>query len=443
MRAGRVVVGLLCARFAMSPVAACAELLPEFEHGELVAGLEQGALLPDVVLERPAAEAFEAARHIRDWRVVWDRGLYLESSDRYWVLRLGGRLQTDVGAVVPNDEIDGRFGFDGVATRAQIRRARLYVRGTIGRRVDWKIQYDFANQIFNDLYVAIRDVGPIDLVHVGNFKEPFSLEELVSSNDTVFLERGLPNALVSGRKGGVAALSAFLGNRLTFELGLFGDTSAVRQLGDTFSQTGSGFDLTLRATGLPLRLGPHHFLHVGGSFLRRVRSDDTTRFRSPPESALAPFLVDTGDFQSDGGNSFGLEVAYVRGRLYAQSEWIATSSNVVDDDAHHFGGFYVQAAWFLTDDQRHFLGKRGIWGRVTPRCDAFRPGCWGAWEVAARLSRLDLESGEIRGGILDDATLGLNWYLTDTLRVSANWIRGHLQSVGTAHVVQARFQVAY
>lgn len=383
------------------------------------------------------------AEELGRWRFSWDRGLWLDSPEQYWTFKLGGRLQADTGFLAPDAGLEGRFDLNGSEERSEIRRARLYVRGTIGAHVGWKIQYDFATELFADVYLALRDVGPVDLAHFGHFKEPFSLEELVGSNETVFLERGLPNALVSGRKGGIAGLSSFFDNRLTLELGLFGDTSNVQQLGDTFSQTGSGFDLALRITGLPWRLGPNRFLHVGGSYLHRVRSGDTTRFLSPPESNLAPFLADTGEFESDGGNSFGLETAYTHGRFYAQGEWIVTGADVVDSGTHHFGGLYVFAAWFLTDDHRTFLGEKGIWGRVTPRCDALQPGCWGAWEVAARFSRLDLESGDIRGGILNDTTLGLNWFLTETLRISANWVRGHLQTVGTINIVQARFQVAY
>ena len=129
----------------------------------------------------------------------------------------------------------------GSAARAVVRRARFYVCGTTGKHVAWKLQYDFANQLFADIYLALREIGPVDLVLLGHFKEPFSLEELVSSNQTVLMERGLPNALLTGKKTGASALQAFLDNRLTFQISMFADTSNVEQLGDTFSQTGSGF----------------------------------------------------------------------------------------------------------------------------------------------------------------------------------------------------------
>lgn len=396
-----------------------------------------------MIFEQPTQALEEAASEIRTWRFSWDRGLYLHSPNEYWAFKAGGRLQFDTGVVAPSDKIDGRFGFDGAAARFAVRRARLYLRGTIGDHVGWKVQYDVANEIFADVYLALRDLGPVDLAHLGHFKEPFSLEELVNSNETVFMERGLPNALVTGRKGGASALHAAFGNRLTFELGVFGDTSDVKQLGDTFSQTGSGFDLALRITGLPWRKDSNHFLHLGLSYLHRVRSDETTRFRSPPESFLAPFLVDTGEFQSNGGNVYGLEAAFAHDRFYAQAEWILTDSDTVDFGWRSFHGTYVFAAWFLTDDHRVFQGQKGIWGRVTPHCSALEPGCWGAWEVAARYSRLDLSSGPIQGGLLNDTTLGLNWYLTDTIRVSANWVLGYLQSGGATNILQARFQLAY
>ncbi len=46
----------------------------------------------------------------------------------------------------------------------------------------------------------------------------------------------------------------------------------------------------------------------------------------------------------------------------------------------------------------------------------------GAWQLAARISGLDLDDGPVRGGKIVDTTLGLNWYLNPYLRVTANWV---------------------
>ena len=48
-------------------------------------------------------------------------------------------------------------------------------------------------------------------------------------------------------------------------------------------------------------------------------------------------------------------------------------------------------------------------------------GTGGAWEVGARYSFVDLTAGPVRGGKLDDVTLGLTWYLNPLFRVDFNY----------------------
>jgi phosphate-selective porin OprO/OprP len=62
-------------------------------------------------------------------------------------------------------------------------------------------------------------------------------------------------------------------------------------------------------------------------------------------------------------------------------------------------------------------------------------GGWGAWEIAARISEINLNSGgflfpqptfgavsNIQGGRQYDFTLGLNWYPDKGIRFMANWV---------------------
>ena len=47
------------------------------------------------------------------------------------------------------------------------------------------------------------------------------------------------------------------------------------------------------------------------------------------------------------------------------------------------------------------------------------------WEIAARYSYVDLNSGtgstRIQGGIMDGISLGLNWYLNTNLNIMFDW----------------------
>ena len=104
-----------------------------------------------------------------------------------------------------------------------------------------------------------------------------------------------------------------------------------------------------------------------------------------------------------------------------------------------FNGGYVQVAYTLTGENRAYDKKSGClsryyFGTQGPYENAFlvrdEAGglCWGrgAWEVAARYSYIDLNSGigttAIQGGIMDGFGIALNWYMNTNLTVNTEWV---------------------
>src|ERR1019366_2046746 len=93
-----------------------------------------------------------------------------------------------------------------------------------------------------------------------------------------------------------------------------------------------------------------------------------------------------------------------------------------------FTGGYIQASYFLTGENRTYdkrlgrLGSEYIARANTPfwlvrgEDGRFNYGL-GAWELAARYSRLDLNDPSVKGGILDQVEAGVNWHLNNNLRV--------------------------
>lgn len=110
-------------------------------------------------------------------------GLKVESQDGAFKFQVGGRVMVDT-AIYDKDKTS-------LGSAAEIRRARLFAKGTVYNDWFYKAQIDFAS---DDVKITI-----------GNQKEPFSLEELTSSKYITFMERGLPNAFSPGRDIGISA----------------------------------------------------------------------------------------------------------------------------------------------------------------------------------------------------------------------------------------------
>src|SRR5690606_21940060 len=92
-------------------------------------------------------------------------------------------------------------------------------------------------------------------------------------------------------------------------------------------------------------------------------------------------------------------------------------------------GGYALMRYTLTGERLPYLKRAGVFGRIVPDNPVnFGTGDWGAWEVAARWSYLDLNGTGFPGPgrRLNDTTLGLNWYWNAHLKFQLNWIHAFL-----------------
>ena len=109
-----------------------------------------------------------------------------------------------------------------------------------------------------------------------------------------------------------------------------------------------------------------------------------------------------------------------------------------------FWGGYGFVSYMITGEQRPYQADQANFGRVLP-ADPFLGGAGGrgAFEVAFRVSYLDLEDRDIEGGRLLDLTWGFNWYATETVRVLTNIIWADPRTVaGSSWIAQVRLQWA-
>lgn len=285
-----------------------------------------------------------------------------------------------------------------------VRRARVGLDGKLGTDWSFEIAYELADDgSYKD--VALRYEGwRLADITVGQFKVPFGLEELISSNNTLFVERALPgDAFGQARRVGIG----FDRSEDRYTLSLMGFGRSID--GDEGRGAGARF------TFLPIR-SERSLLHVGTA-LTTERPAGEVDFKARPESRPTGVrFVNTGDMDDVGRiHRLGLELAWQAGPFTAQAEWMGADVERRSRPDAKLSGWYAAGSWMLTGEPRRY--KSGVFKSVTPG------GRFGAWELGVRYSHLDLDDGLVRGGTEDNVTLGLNWYAGEHIRVLANYIK--------------------
>lgn len=352
-------------------------------------------------------------------------GLKVKSRDNGFEFNVGGRIQVDSG-FYQDDRIDHADG-------TELRRARLDVGGRIEKDWKFKLAYDFADNAVEDKSAYIAYAGwPLATIKAGLYAQPFTLSEATSSLDSTFMEEPmLVSAFKTDDRIGVGLESG--GKEWSAQAGLFGEGAKPNTVKGQEEANGAA----LRLTWAPA-LGKESLLHLGvGAVYQTTNSDSKheASFNARPEAHVGTQkMVKTGDISdvSDWA-SYGLEFAAGQGPLSVEGEYVMTQ---VDRRAGFpnlkFSGYYGSVSWRITGESRPYEAESGSFGRIKPKENFnLEKGGWGAWEVAARYSNLDLTDNSVNGGEENNVTLGINWYLNPRLRLMANYVLADFEKSGT------------
>jgi phosphate-selective porin OprO/OprP len=372
------------------------------------------------------------------FKVFWREGLRFETADKKVKLRIAGRLQNDWMFASAETSLEDKLGHLEGGT--EFRRARIELSGSLFGNVEFKFDYDLGggDAEIKDSYVGLTKIPGLGTFRVGHFKEPFGMDQLTSGSQLTFLERSLADLFSPARNTGFAVMNSTASQRVTWAAGLFADTDNYGERKDNQKD----FNLTLRLTALPwYRQDGRGLVHLGAAYSRRSPNDGVLRYRQRPESHLAYYFVDTKPMPADAVNQFGLEAAVVLETFSLQGEYVGVMVDSPSAGDPAFNSYYVYGTWFLTGESRSYNKPSGVFGRVTPRANWGGEGGFGAWELALRYSHLDLTDGLALGGVLDDYTVALNWYLNPHTKVQFEFVRAEREGFGAANVFQMRFHV--
>ncbi len=302
---------------------------------------------------------------------------------------------------------------------AELRRARLGMKGNISKDLEYKIEVDFGNESVSmkDAYLAYTGIENTELI-AGNFKPSMSLENNTSSNDITFIERSAPtSAFTFSEILGIGGKTH--GEKWSLAAGLFNDDVGVQSSDD------EAWAAVVRGTVAPI-LNNETLIHLGASatYFSPDQANDRFDFDAQAENALQS--VDSVSANFTGGDSaqiYGLEAAAKWGAVSAQGEYYITNVEMNQGNNLGFTGGYVQGSWVLTGESRPYNIGKGAFSGIKPS-NPFdvQNNNWGAFEIAARYSTLDVSDENVLGGEMDNYTLALNWYLNDYARLMANYI---------------------
>jgi phosphate-selective porin OprO/OprP len=351
-------------------------------------------------------------------------------------------------------------GVGPIENGADFRRARLAASAALAPNMNAFFQMDFGfpgRPTFTDLWIDWTDLPVVGTIRVGQWKQPFSLEVVSSFRYTTFMERASTfQAFTPFRHIGIGAY-----NHQDDLMGTWA-ASYLRTGQDQFGgslSTHGGNGFAGRVTRLVWydESDGRNYLHLGGDYYLNVPPNHSIAFRSIPEIFVGqnandgvgtagfavpgvfdgtPFFVNTGTLTRVGHvHTFDVELLWVYGPLSVQAEYMPAIVDRENAATAVLDGGYLQVGYFLTGEHRPYDRKAGAIDRVLPledfflvRTDRGLERGTGAWELAARLSHIDLNDGTISGGVMNNLTLGVNWYCNPYCKVVFNYIHSWVQS---------------
>lgn len=345
-------------------------------------------------------------------------------NEKWFTFKLGLSVVIDYSAFRQDTESVSQVGVQD--DQWQARDLRLIFRGTVGG--GYKVNYFIAGVyrgfdtdpdnlwdiVDLNFTFPIRDQGT--KLTFGKSKETFDYEMTGDSGNLPQQER-VTNPFFVSRDIGFKISHVFgADHRMLLSAGIFNDWFVTGE-----ELKNSGNDFTARFTGLAWDHPDNNsYMHVGIAARYAGADNGSIRYKGRPESNVTVNYVDTGNIPADHAWHMGLEALWGHGpySLLAEYDHAWVDSHV--DANPQFNGYYITGSWVLTGEARPYDRTVGYARRVLPT------GRWGAPELVARFSHIDLDDKTVLGGTYDKTYLGINWWATRRWKFGFGWGRTRL-----------------
>lgn len=336
---------------------------------------------------------------------LWSSGRpTFRSADGDFELSFSGEVQLDFRA----------YGQESLAppNTFLVRRLRLAMSGRMLSRYEYRIQADFAERgtgVLRDGWLRVH-IRPGLSVQAGQFKEPFSQEELRSAMHIDFVERAMATRIAPSRSPGIQLVGEIADGKVVYHIGAFNGKGGLA-LNTTRTPEG-----VLRVRVSPWRekdAREGQGVSFGGAVALGRQRGGMSLIGQTESQSVTFFAARPVNGQLLRANG---ELTYLAGPFALRAEY-----NQMAQDRYQLGpnkttlpavvakGYTMQATYLLTGE------KKPENGPVIPRRSFLSSGKgergWGAWEAKIRYSVLQLSDG-MGSARAETVTCGVNWYLT-------------------------------
>jgi phosphate-selective porin OprO and OprP len=363
-------------------------------------------------------------------------------SPRFEGFKIGSKESGNVLSIKGEFQAMGRFFVDDPthkgASTFLLRRVRPLLAGTVFGAFNFRLTPEFGQGKagVEDAYVELNAFEWLTL-RAGKARVPFGMERLEPSTTTMFTELSLASLLLPNRDVGFAALGSFLDDSLLYHVGLYNG-----------SPDGTSFDLDsdynrdlfgrvlwrpFRPAGIELLrdvtlgVGYSRGVHRGNSKDPQLATYKTVGgqrlFAFNADDKLAAIAYADGDVER-----LGPQVSAYVGPVGFMAEYVTMHEQVhsfAGERALHNEAWNVSASVVVTGQKAAYDGVR-----VAVPANLMK-GELGAIELTARYDTLLLDRAVLdvdlaaAGGVHRGARSfwgGLNWYLNDAIKLTANYI---------------------
>jgi phosphate-selective porin OprO/OprP len=296
-------------------------------------------------------------------------------------------------------------------------------------------------------YTGFKPFGGKLAIEGGVMDLPYTLDEAMSSNDIVFMERSSSSVIAMNIAAGdfrSAAGARWYDDRFWAGAYVTGPTTGAIHSASSLNPNGTSEQVgaVARAAGQVIS-GNDYSLHLGGEgeWLIRAPRDEITGAQTltlsdRPELRIDPTsLISTGALAGvSGAQVYSVEAAGTYGPLFAQGEYfwynVDRGNSIIPLSSVKFDGGYAQVSYVLTGESHKYNPASASYGGIAPLHPlSLTEDGWGAWEIGGRVSTVNLNdqlatANGVAGGQQTVYTAALNWYVNRNVRFMFDYLHG-------------------